>query len=526
MSWHDPGLKVGEHVAGAVLTKQLAVGGGISVWAARTEDAKKTTVCGIVPAVGEVVRDRFLAEASRASDRAEPIAGVLSVLSVDPLAGAYVGALATSATLVDIQSFDWEAETKVASFRHICEIVARLHAAGITHGWLRPENVLFDATLRPCIANARGLDVAESCRTDPNAAHVHKSFTAPESRHGASAEPYGDVFSLGRILQFILQEREPDESDERLPRFESLAGKDNDLIRIVRRCTTMDTTERYPDAGALLEDLGKVGTGVPVGLSHPALDEDAAPLPASERVPAKVPVSKPSPVRSKAPPRSSLRPKRGKKSKAKRAPLWSPKRAVVAAAVGLLMFGGSVGVTYVTGKDHNALIVLSWLAAIPLGFALPSSSKSAALWRAAAAVVLFAALVFIDPVGLAQSGHSAGLRSPDLAVRVAAMKTMLAGGGREFNKVDLMGADLSGMNLSGARLDRAILRDCKCRGVNLSGASIWNVDVTNADFSAANLSSAMPDLLTGWSQTICDEATKMPAGWECRGGHPALIETK
>jgi hypothetical protein len=526
VSWHEPGLKVGEHVADAVLTKQLAVGGGVSVWAARTEGAKKTTVCGIVPGAGDAARDRFLTQAAHTAEREEPLAGVMPVLSVDPIAGAYVGDLAASATLADIATFDWELAIKVKAFQHMVEAVGRLHGEGITHGWLRPENVLFDATLCPHLANARGLDVAESCRVDPSAAQVHKPFTAPEIRHGASAEPYSDVYALGRLLQFMLKEKEPDEGDERLPSLKSLAGQDDNLVRIVRRCTTMNTTERYADAAELLADLHKRTAGEPVGLALTA-------SPGEGRSESKAPKSQ---GRAAAAQREAQslrpasrpvsRPKSRKKGKGERAKLWTPKRALIAGIVGLVMLVGSVGVAYLRGDDHIALMVLSWLSALPLGFALPSSSKNASLMRVGAAVLLLAGLVFIDPVVLGKSGHSAGLRSPDLAERVATLRSMRAGADRDFRHVDLTGADLSSVDFAGSRLDRAILRNANCRGANFSNASTWNVDVTNANFSGANLAGVAPHLWTGWEQTVCDAATKMPGAWECRDGHPALIPQK
>jgi hypothetical protein len=84
----------------------------------------------------------------------------------------------------------------------------------------------------------------------------------------------------------------------------------------------------------------------------------------------------------------------------------------------------------------------------------------------------------------------------------------------------------SSVDFAGSRLDRAILRNANCRGANFSNASTWNVDVTNANFSGANLAGVAPHLWTGWEQTVCDAATKMPEAWECRDGHPALIPKK
>lgn len=518
-------MKVGEHVAGAVLTKQLAFGGGVSVWAARTDDAQKKMVCALVPAAGDAARDRFLAEAVSASEREEPIPGVLSVLSVDPVAGAYVGDLSARATLAELESLGWDTGTKIAMFRRVTEALGLLHAEGVTHGWVRPENVVLDTALKPFVANAHALDVSESCRVDPEAAALHAAYTAPEVRRGSSADLKADVYSLGRLLHFMLQGEEPTEDDEQMPTLRSLKEEDDSLVNIVRRCTMLDADKRYEDAAAISADLLKYTSGEVIELP----DWEAPPSSQEGSVPSS---RKSDSVKEKATPSSSRaernkkKPKPKPEDKKKPSRVWRPKLTIFAALVGLGMLIGSIVAAYIGGTATDVLLVTSWLSGVPLGFAVPTGHKRALLLRAAAVTLFLTGLVFIDPVSLAESNYGSGLRAGTLEERVAALKSMRAAGSFTFRQVDLAGADLSGMDLKEASLDGSNLSDCKCSGVDMTNASTWNVNVTNADFSGANLAGATAELLKGWQLLICDDATTMPTGWACVGGRPELATPK
>ncbi len=472
-------------------------------------------MCALTEDAGDEAIDRFLARANELADMG-PIAGVAPVMAVDPVARAYVVDFPADATLATADLSEYDEEQTVAMFRQLVEIVARLHAEGLVHGWLRPESVLLDARHDMVVANARGLDVSDVCRTLPTAIPVHKPYTAPEIRQGSFADPTSDVYALGRIFHRMLTGSEPNENDERLPRIDPLRHRTPDLHRIVRKCVLQDKTERYADAGQLLADIDKIGSGELVGEPHPAFDpEDLVKLAKARKPITERPSSRPAP-RFKKPPPASIRPPRDEAPKV----FWSAGKAIASAVFGVLLLSAAFGLTYVRGEDSAVAQVLLWLSALPLGLAVPGTGRHKILARGLLASLILGFFAFVNPVEWVEGTRTSGLQADTVAERVAAMKDLRAGGEVDFTRIDLAGADLSGMDLSRVILDGGSLAGCICKETNLADASTWNLDVTKADFSGANLTGTLAQLMKGWETATCDDATAMPAGWECRDGHP------
>ena len=196
LSWNEPSLEVGEDVADTHITRQLAVGGGVEVWAGETEAGEPRVALALVEAAGQDARDRFLVEANRWIENWDSLSvpGLLEVVAVDPLAATYVGKCKAQATLATHILKHWPEAKRVTIFRSVAKTMAALHEKGVVHGSLRPENVLINAAGEPVIANARLYDLSTACRTDATAARLHQPFTAPEVRHGTNANAESDVY--------------------------------------------------------------------------------------------------------------------------------------------------------------------------------------------------------------------------------------------------------------------------------------------------------------------------------------------
>jgi hypothetical protein len=469
-----------------------------------------------------------------------PIEGVLRIVAVDPLDCGYVGAAEVMGTAADVPDLPLTLEQQVQLVREICLILGRLHEAGLTHGCLRPEAVLIDREQRPLIANVQAVDIAAACREDPAAAVARSSYAAPEVRAGTEVDARADVFSVGRLIHYLLLGSDPEDTDENLPRLASLSEAPSGLVRIVRRCTARDPADRYPNAMAVVADLDRWIEGGEVGVGHHDVVERydlARHALAARRKQAEGRPSAPMPRVHVAPqqPQAPVRPVHEEPApeeqpppaevvEASRAPAWrvATLRAAAFASVGLAMISGGALGSYRAGAAPAWAEVLCFAGAAVTSLALPRFGPRPALVRVLWAVVLVLVAAFVNPTELAARAGDAShrLASADPAQKRSMIRLLKAQGRSAFVGLDLSAADLRGIDLRGVLLDGSTLRGARCAGVDFEGASLLNVDVTEADFTGARLPDANLTQLVGWETSVCDQATVMPPGWTCQSGHP------
>jgi serine/threonine-protein kinase len=145
------------------------------------------------------------------------------------------------------------------------------HQKGIVHRDLKPANVLLSSAGTPKVADfglAKFLD-SELVATRSNVAMGTPSYMAPEQAAGRTRDtgPTTDVWALGVMLYEMLTGHKPfpGESaeevkhkiteEEPVPPRRLRAGLDPDLEAIALKCLEKDPRNRYPQAGALADDL-------------------------------------------------------------------------------------------------------------------------------------------------------------------------------------------------------------------------------------------------------------------------------
>ena len=157
-------------------------------------------------------------------------------------------------------------------FLRICDPVAFAHAHGVLHRDLKPANVMvgpfgevlvMDWGLSKLLATAEGSATGSERQTSipaspANGQTAHGSilgtpgYMAPEQRRGeASIDQRADVYSLGAILEFLLQGANPQPA----PRA---------LAAICRMATADDRDERYASVSDLAADVAHFLDSLPV----------------------------------------------------------------------------------------------------------------------------------------------------------------------------------------------------------------------------------------------------------------------
>jgi eukaryotic-like serine/threonine-protein kinase len=147
----------------------------------------------------------------------------------------------------------WALEKKLALMLSVCHAVEFAHANGVIHRDIKPANIVMRGG-DPVLTD---FDIADLlfAKTQSAQAAGTVNYSAPEALAGAGGGPSIDVFSLGRLLHFLLRESDPPLSFEDVPKLADIAQQQPALARIIRRCTLRDPAKRYSTVEALRIDL-------------------------------------------------------------------------------------------------------------------------------------------------------------------------------------------------------------------------------------------------------------------------------
>lgn len=241
------------------------IGGG--VWKAWDPRLRRTVALKRVPdAAAEM--PRFFAHVKALSRLHHP--GVPAVHD----AGVHDGCPYFTTDLVEGRTLreamrDLSLNQAVILVRRLAEILHYVHAQGMAHRDVKPENILLDRDGRPYLVGFRMASEEVDRKKIPDAT---TGYMSPEQAAGNSplAEPASDQFSLGAILYELAAGRRPDQGPlrEGLNRaVEEGARSPNvppDLLAICLKAMDPDPAHRFPTLEEFGRDLDRFLRGEPV----------------------------------------------------------------------------------------------------------------------------------------------------------------------------------------------------------------------------------------------------------------------
>jgi len=183
----------------------------------------------------------------------------------------------------------WTLRRAIEAFRTVCEAIAFAHRKSVIHRDLKPDNIMVGD-----FGEVHVLDWGLALVMDDGEASAPEALESIETgswdldrvstRHGvvvgtpaymppeqaradrSAMGPWSDVWSLGAILYALLYGRAPYRGtanevlelvQERPPRAPKTVPVPAPLVDIWKRCTRMDPKERYPDARAVAQAIGR-----------------------------------------------------------------------------------------------------------------------------------------------------------------------------------------------------------------------------------------------------------------------------
>ena len=197
----------------------------------------------------------------------------------------YVMKLVRGETLSDHLASVATESSRLAIFERVAETVAFAHAAGIVHRDLKPSNIMVGTfgqvlVLDWGVAMVVGTRPRAPGEVESSQGHEHDAqdrtragtvvgtpgFMAPEQAGDGPVGPAADVYALGALLFWMLTGTPPPGDPDAAQRSLVASGSppSRRLRAIVGRALAPAASDRYPTAGALVDDLIRYRAGVAV----------------------------------------------------------------------------------------------------------------------------------------------------------------------------------------------------------------------------------------------------------------------
>ncbi len=487
----------GAEALGVKALKLVAQGPIAHTWRARLlagPESGRLVALVVVPESATVaVRQRFAHMAEDLQAAGEAANGILRVHAVAPSRDAFLADLWTTGTAKDLSALRWPLRRRLEFVCRVAQSLESLHALGLAHGCLCPENVLIDDDLHPVLSEV-GLASPTLVGDEPS----YANYASPEVKAGEAPNARSDVFSVGRLLQEIVK-----------------GGETPEVAEVVRTCLA-PPTGRYGSAADLERALAAIAEKLP--------EEEQAVVSGGPPPRASADYGRASSAGAQARPareRTNTRPEIVVRAPGAEQGALSAlgRRAPILGVAGLLAMGiGIAGAFFLGGYDASlrALFPASFaVGAAAATWLLPSLPRAPLAARLVLAAGVAGLIAMFDPLALVYAAAAQRHLHGSEGARRAAIEEIVRLG-RDFRGISLAGVDLAGLDLTGADL-----RGVDLSSADLSGTRLWGAEVEGATFEGARLEGANLDR-TNLAQAqlgsaACDATTHLPPGWRCAG---------
>ena len=133
--------------------------------------------------------------------------------------------------------------------RDVCDGLCQLHALGIAHKDLKPENVVLDAEGRARLIDLNIATVFDEGRRNKTAVLGTVGYAAPEQFGFSRTDARTDIYAYGVLLNLLLTRVHPTVKLYRKGRYG----------RVLKKCLAISPADRYENAMALKRGLSVFG---------------------------------------------------------------------------------------------------------------------------------------------------------------------------------------------------------------------------------------------------------------------------
>ncbi|MCZ6806187.1 MAG: hypothetical protein O7F08_04485 [Deltaproteobacteria bacterium] len=155
----------------------------------------------------------------------------------------------------DLPWISWALDERLRHFKEVIDIVRRFHAREEPVGTLSPRYITVDEELKPFLLG-------------PRLAPRSGAYVAPETASDRILDMRSDIYSLGKLLYFVVSGEEPPREACDVSRLEELSKHPAGLVRIIRKATCRNADQRYRLVDDLLRDLNNYRQHETVGAQH------------------------------------------------------------------------------------------------------------------------------------------------------------------------------------------------------------------------------------------------------------------
>jgi hypothetical protein len=160
----------------------------------------------------------------------------------------------------DLPWSGWRLDERLRHFEEVVHIVERFHATDVPVGTLSPKYIAVDEELKPFMLG-------------PRIAPRSGAYVPPETASERIIDTRSDIYSLGRLLYFVVAGEDPPREARDVPKLEELGSHPAGVVRIIRKATCRDPDQRYQFIDELLADLGRYREHLDVGIEHPEVED-------------------------------------------------------------------------------------------------------------------------------------------------------------------------------------------------------------------------------------------------------------